>query len=155
MKISIMPNLDNFGVYKSTIFNVFNRHVPIKKKYIRANEAPFMSKELHKAIMKWSRLRNTFLKQWTDTNKKNYSTQKNLCKKLLKNTERSYFENLDTKKTTDNRRLSYHYLPKIHQKVKKLSSLLMVKLYPVTSCSVRHLMNFFSNFFTYFEHTKT
>ena len=47
-----MPNLDNFGVYKSTIFNVFNRHVPIKKKYIRANEAPFMSKELHKAIMK-------------------------------------------------------------------------------------------------------
>ena len=150
-----MPNLDNFGVYKSTIFNIFNRHVPIKKKYIRANEAPFMSKELHKAIMKWSRLRNTFLKQWTDTNKKNYSTQKNLCKKLLKNTERSYFENLDTKKTTDNRRLSYHYLPKIHQKVKKWSSLLMVKLYPVTSCSVRHLMNFFSNFFTYFEHTKT
>ena len=35
-------------MYKSTIFNIFNCHVAIKKKYIRANQAPFMSKELHK-----------------------------------------------------------------------------------------------------------
>ena len=55
-------NVDNFGMYKSTIFNIFTRHVPIKKKYIRANEATFMSKELHKAIIKRSRLRNVFLK---------------------------------------------------------------------------------------------
>ena len=34
-------------MYKNIIFNVFNRHIPIKKKYIRANGAPFMSKELH------------------------------------------------------------------------------------------------------------
>ena len=38
-------------MYKSTIFDIFNGHVPIKQKYIRANEAPFMSKEFHKAIM--------------------------------------------------------------------------------------------------------
>ena len=70
-------NMDNFGMYKSTIFNIFNHHVPIKKKYIRANEAPFMSKELHKAIMKRSRLRNIFLKRKTNTNEKNNSTQFN------------------------------------------------------------------------------
>ena len=63
-----------------------------------------MPKEHHKAIMKRSRLRNKILKHRTDTNKKNYSTQRNLCKKLLKNTDTSYFENLDTKKSTD---LSY------------------------------------------------
>ena len=50
--VSATSNIDNFGMYKSTIFSIFNRHVPIKKKYIRAYEAPFMSKELHKAIMK-------------------------------------------------------------------------------------------------------
>ena len=70
-------NMDKFGMYKSTIFNIFNHHVPIKKKYIRANEAPFMSKELHKAIMKRSRLRNIFLKRKTNTNEKNNSTQFN------------------------------------------------------------------------------
>ena len=53
--VTATSNVDNFGMYKRTIFNIFNRHVPIKKKYIRANEAPFMSKELHKAIMKRSR----------------------------------------------------------------------------------------------------
>ena len=53
--------------------------------------------------MKRSRLRNKFQEYRTDTNKKNYSIQRNLCKKLLKNTKKSYFENLDTKKITGNR----------------------------------------------------
>ena len=96
--VTATSNVDNFGVYKNTISNIFNRHVPIKKKYIRTNEAPFMSKELHKAIMERSRLRNKFLKHRTDTNKKNYNTQRNLRRRLLKNTKKSYFENLDTKK---------------------------------------------------------
>ena len=34
----------------------------LKKKYVRASEAPFITKELHQAIMKTSRLRNKFLK---------------------------------------------------------------------------------------------
>ena len=94
--VKATSNVDDFGMYKSTIFNIFNRHVPIKKKYIRANEAPCTSKEFHKAIMKRSRLINKSLKHRTDTNKKNYSTQRNLYKELLKKTKKSYFENLDT-----------------------------------------------------------
>ena len=68
-----MPNSDmisDFGIYKSTIFNIFNRHVPIQKECIRANVSPSMSKELQRAIMKRSRLINKFLKHRTDTNKK-------------------------------------------------------------------------------------
>ena len=87
--VTATSNVDDFGMYKSTIFKIFNRHVPIKKKYIRANEAPFMSKELHKVIMKRSRLRNKFQEHRTNTNKKNHSIQRNLCKKLLKNTKKS------------------------------------------------------------------
>ena len=45
-------NVDDFGVYKNTIFSKFNLHVPTKKKYNRTNEAPFMSKELHKVIIR-------------------------------------------------------------------------------------------------------
>ena len=44
-----------------TVFCIFDKHVPIKRKYVRASEAPFMTKELHKAIMERSRLRNKFL----------------------------------------------------------------------------------------------
>ena len=127
-------------MYKSTISNIFNRHVPIKRKYICANEAPFVSKELYKTIMKISRLRNIFLEYPTDTNKKSYSTQRNLCKKLLRNTMKSYFENLETtkkkKKNTDIRSfwrivLLFHYLLKIYQNIKKSISLMM-------RSSVRH-----------------
>ena len=98
-----------------------------------------------KAIMKRSRLRNIFPKHKTDTSNKNYSTQRSFGKKLLKNTKKSYFENLDTKKITDNRsfwRTALHYLPKIHQNVKKLTSLVILEPYLVTRSSVRHLINF-------------
>ena len=37
-------------------------HAPSKKKYIRANQAPFMTKELNKEIMTRSRLRNKLLR---------------------------------------------------------------------------------------------
>ena len=34
--------------FMETILSVFNKYAPIKKKYIRANEAPFMTKNLRK-----------------------------------------------------------------------------------------------------------
>ena len=47
----------NLKCFKETVFCIFNKHVPIKRKYVRANEAPFMTKELHRATMKRSKLR--------------------------------------------------------------------------------------------------
>ena len=74
-----------------------------EKKYLRANEVPFMTKELHDVIMKRSRYRNKFLKDKSQTSRENYKIQRNLCKKLLRKTKKSYFESLNTKKITDNR----------------------------------------------------
>ena len=62
-----------------------------------------MTKELHKAVMKRSRLRNTFLKDRTENNQKNFKHQRNFCKKLLRTTKKSYYSNLDIKKVTDNK----------------------------------------------------
>ena len=75
----------------------------MQRKYVCANEAPFMTKELHKAIMKRPRLRNEFLKNKNEINKNNYKVQRNYCKKLLKTTKKKYFNNLNTSKVTDNR----------------------------------------------------
>ena len=38
--------------FKETILNVFDKHAPVKQKYLRASEVPFMTKELHREIMK-------------------------------------------------------------------------------------------------------
>ena len=43
-----------------------------------------MTKDLHKAIMERSKQRNKFLKSMTLSDRENYTSQRNLCKKLLK-----------------------------------------------------------------------
>ena len=50
-------------IFVSAVLKVLSKNSPIKKRYIRANEAPFMNKVLKKAIMKSSQLRNVFLKK--------------------------------------------------------------------------------------------
>ena len=42
---------------------------PIKKKYARGNQTPFMSKTLFKEIMTRSKLRNKYLKHKTEENR--------------------------------------------------------------------------------------
>ena len=70
--------------FNACVLEVLNKKVPIKKKFINANEAPFMTRKLKKAIMIRSRLRNTFLKHPTNENKKKYRKQRNFCVSLLR-----------------------------------------------------------------------
>ena len=46
-------------------------YAPLKKKYIRGNNSPFMNRILSEKIMKRSRLRNKFLKSKSEADKKN------------------------------------------------------------------------------------
>ena len=62
-----------------------------------------MTKELHKVIMKRSRLKNKFLKDRTKNNQKNFKLQRTFCKKLLRTTKKLYYSNLDINKVTDNK----------------------------------------------------
>ena len=66
--------------FESIFLHVLNIHAPQKKKYIRANNAPFMTKDLCKAIMVRSRLRNKYLKTKTIESRNMYKkTAKLLC----------------------------------------------------------------------------
>ena len=91
----------------------------IKRKYIRANRAPFITKDLHNAIMKRSKLKVKFLKSRTLSDRKNYTSQRNLCKKLLKNAKTTYFNNLEIKKVTDNRTFWKTVVPLLSSKFGK------------------------------------
>ena len=52
----------DLGLFKESIFCIFKKQSPIRKIYLPANEASFMTKELHNDIMKKSRYWNKFLK---------------------------------------------------------------------------------------------
>ena len=51
-----------YETFENIFMNLLNKYAKVKKKYIRANNAPFMTKTLSKAIMNRSRLKNRFLK---------------------------------------------------------------------------------------------
>ena len=70
---------------------------PRKKKYTRANQASFLTKEINKEIMTRSRLRNKFLRCRSDENKKAYNEQRNRCVKLVRSAKKAYYSNLSIK----------------------------------------------------------
>ena len=84
-----------------TFLNVLNKFALLKKKYLRGNHSRFVSKELNKAIMERSRLRNEYLKDKTRAARIAYKKQKNVCVSILRKSEKCYYEILDTKNIAD------------------------------------------------------
>ena len=65
---------------------------------MRGNHSPFMKKNLSKAIMLRTKLRNIFFKNKTEKKKGRYTKQSNLCATLLrKKSKIEYFNNLTGK----------------------------------------------------------
>ena len=52
----------SYEEFESIFLNILGKHAPMKSKYIRANEAPYMTRTLKKAIMKRSRLEAKYYK---------------------------------------------------------------------------------------------
>ena len=95
--------ISRLDIFTGTALRILGKHAPIKQKTIRANESPFMNKNLKKEIMNRSRLKNKFLKHSSEENRLAYNKQRNLCTSILRKEKRNYFETLDTSKVTDNK----------------------------------------------------
>ena len=54
-------NEEMYSIFTRIFQNVLNKHAPIKQKKVRGNHAPFMTKDLSKAIMNKSKTRNKYL----------------------------------------------------------------------------------------------
>ena len=82
-----------FGSFKKTD-NILQKHAPLKKLYVRANQAPFIDKNMNKHIMKRSHLRNKFLNTKSDIDRKAYNTQRNLCVSLIRQAKKQFLATL-------------------------------------------------------------
>ena len=97
-------NTVNFSDFQNTFTTVLHKHAPIKKKILRFNNNPFMSKALRKAIMHRSKLKNIYNKKMDRVNWENYKKQRNFCVTLLRRTKKEYFQNLNVKYLSDNKK---------------------------------------------------
>ena len=96
-------NPPDYDTFHRTFMSVLEKYAPIKKKKVRANNAPFMNKDLSKAIMTRSRLRNRYNKTPSHENLVAYKKHRNFCVKLCRITKRNYYNNIKLNKITDNK----------------------------------------------------
>ena len=93
----------SYDTFEEIVVKLLDLYAPIKTKYIRANNSPFLNKSLSKVIMTRSRLRNRFIKHPTPVNKTNYTKYRNYCTWLFRKEKRFYYNNLNIRHITDNK----------------------------------------------------
>ena len=72
-----------YGEFEAVFLKKLNNHAPLKKKFLRHNNKPFMTKDLRKQIMVLFKLRNIFNKNENFENWCKYKFQRNHCPNLL------------------------------------------------------------------------
>ena len=96
------PN-ENYSALTNTFSLIVEKHAALKKKIVRGNYAPFITKDLRKAICTRSKLRNKLIKNPTEVNEKLYERQRNKCVLIRKKSIKQYFSNITSKGTVTNR----------------------------------------------------
>ena len=66
-----------------TFLKILDKYAPMNKEYLRANHATFMTKEVRRAMMIRSELRNKFLKDKDEQSRNGHRKQRNLCVALV------------------------------------------------------------------------
>ena len=118
-----------------------------KKKYVRGNNKPFITKVYSKTIMQRTRFRNKFLKNPNDQNKLLYNKQRNYCVSLLRKEKKEFFARLNEKDIIDNRKFWHPVKPFLSDKVKSREAIILVDNENIKS-NENEMANTFNDFFS-------
>ena len=127
------PQKGDFDKFKFIVNNLLESHAPMKEKYIRRNQAPFMDKSVRKAIMVRTQLLDKFRKENSVTNELAYKRQRNFCTKLIKKTTRSFYSNLNVNKIADNKSFWKTVKPSFTEKTLEDEKIVLVENYSTFS----------------------
>ena len=83
----------SYDDFETSFLKELKRHASLKKKVLRHNNNRFMTKELRKAIMLRSKLKNIFNKDKTHCNWQKHKHEQNFCLDLLKKTKNNILPN--------------------------------------------------------------
>ena len=100
---SLIKYCFEFDIFKAVLNKAIQKHAPIKQRYVRENQAPFVNKTINKEIMKRSLLRNKFLNSESDIDRKAYNKQRNLSVSLIMREKKNFFNNISTLDITNNK----------------------------------------------------
>ena len=92
----------SYESFEDMVMKSFDSVSVRKERALRANEKPYVTKEMRKAIMRRSQLQKKVYYHGTEENKQAFNKQKNYCNRLYKRERRDFYNRLDLKKITDN-----------------------------------------------------
>ena len=98
---------------------MLNTHAPIKEKHVICNQSPFMNKQLRKAIMTRTGPLNKYRKDNSAGNLFSYKRQRNLYFILLRKSKKVFYNNLNVKRITNNRKFWQTIKPNLTDKTFK------------------------------------
>ena len=110
----------NYQEFEKTFTETLNKHATVKKKLVRANQVPYLTKALCKAIMRRSELETKHFKLKTNNTLKGYKKQKNYWSRLYKKERKKLFKNLNLSFAVDNKNFWKVVKPLFHEKGSKL-----------------------------------
>ena len=116
-----------FDVFKAVLNEAIQKHAPIKQRYVRTNQAPFINKAINKEIMKRSRLRNKFLNTKSDIDRKAFNKQSNLCVSLIRREKKNFFNNINIHHITDNKTFWKTVKPLFTYKIQRKSKITLIE----------------------------
>ena len=67
--------INEYKHFKEIFLEILNIHAPIKRKLLRANHVPYITKALRKEVMKRSELESKYVKNEKSENLKSYKTK--------------------------------------------------------------------------------
>ena len=101
VSIGLQNVTDRYGTDQKAIR--YNGNIVLKKKVVRANHGPYITKTLRKAITKRSYLKKVYFKKKTPDSLKKIKKQKNYCSRLYKKEWKKYFQSLDQRRISGNK----------------------------------------------------
>ena len=96
----LSENISNYESCETTFIEVLKKHPSLRKIFLRANHAAYITKSLRKTIMRRSQLATKYLKAKTQTDLKLY---KNIQNYVISYTRGKYYESLDMKNLLDSK----------------------------------------------------
>ena len=94
--------VDNYDKFENIFLHTLDKHAPQKTKVVRANSKPYVTKEMRKATMLRTQLRNKM--HLSHEYRLAFKHQKNYCNRLYKRERKKYYTNLNLKNITDNKK---------------------------------------------------
>ena len=90
------PNV-NYKSITENFLETVDKHAPLKKKFVRGNQAPFVNRDFQKAIYTRTRLKNKYWRDSSTENELAYKKLRNLCVSIGRKSITTYLNKFSDK----------------------------------------------------------